>query len=91
MSADSISSLEDILEYSSFGADIDLTTASARNQTAARYLKVTSVGSGGLVLVLSGSAGTSRTLVVTAGEEIVGKITKIVSSGTTVARVRVGW
>ncbi len=89
--SDSLSVGEDIVEFSSFGADINLGDGSvAVPKFPARAIKVVTAGGGGLVVVMAN--GAQRTLSgLTAGEEIFGKFAKIVSSGTTVSKVRVTW
>ena len=92
-SPDSTSVPDDLREYSTFTSDIDLTdtTAGSSQGRPARYIKVCDVTAGTtLAVVLTGSNGTTRTMTVAYGEEILGKFTTIKST-TDVTRVRVGW
>lgn len=96
---ESISPAWDVKEFSSFGADIDLTTSTHCTivpPRPARALTVVTAGSGGLVLQMvtsSGGAVVNRTLsALTDGEKLEPlQIRKIISSGTTVTKVRVYW
>jgi hypothetical protein len=85
---------DDIQQFTSFAAAIDLTSASvspvAPVRGHARWLRVEDVGSGTLAVKLTGSGGTTRTLTVTAGDEFDGKFVSVETT-TTVARLSVGW
>jgi hypothetical protein len=92
-SPDAITPLVHVAEFSSFGADIDLRLAAngaPAGTSAARYIEVISAGSGGLVL--KGPTGNTITLSgLVQGDRLPIQATVIVSSGTTVTKVRVGW
>lgn len=92
-SPDAITPLVHAAEFSSFGADIDLrlvANGAPTGTVAARYIEVVTAGSGGLVLV--GPNGNTITLSgLVQGDKLPIQATKIVSSGTTVGKVRVGW
>lgn len=86
----SLEPLGDLLQYTSFASDIDLTKASPACR-AARWIKVEDV-SGGTTLKLEfeDNPGVTRTLTVTAGWERRAKIRKIIAT-TNVSRVTVGF
>lgn len=91
-SPDSITPLVHAAEFSSFVDDIDLRTVAGApaGTVAARYIEVVTAGSGGLVLTgPNGNTVTFSGLV--AGDKFPIQATKIVASGTTVTKVRVGW
>ncbi len=92
-SPDSITPLVHVREFTDFGADIDLRLAAngaPAGSGAARYIEVVTAGSGGLVL--TGTSGNTITLSgLVQGDRLPVQATKIVSSGTTVTKVRVGW
>lgn len=92
-SPDSITPLVHVAEFTGFGSDIDLRLAAngaPAGASAARYIEVVTAGSGGLVL--TGPNGNTITLSgLVQGDRIPVQATKIVSSGTTVTKVRVGW
>lgn len=89
-----IEPLDDVKQFSTFTADIDLTAAATSPAAAvrghARWLRVETAGAGTLAVKLTGSGGTVRTLTVTDGFELTGKFTEIdVSSDLTL--LTVGW
>lgn len=92
---DSISPAYDVVEFSSFGADIDLTTAaSSWCKRPARAITIVTAGAGGLVIqVVNPDAVTNRTLsALTSGERLEPiQVRKIIASGTTVSKIRVYW
>lgn len=94
LGADSITVPDDLKEYTDFSSDIDLQAiAQSHCQHAARVIRVLAAGSGGLSVVMSVNDGvpTPRPLTVSTGEEITGKFCKIVATGTSVTKIRVGW
>ena len=92
-SPDSITPLVHVAEFASFVADIDLrlvANGAPAGTVTARYIEVVAAGSGGLVL--TGPTGATITFSgVVQGDKWPVQATKIMSSGTTVTRVRVGW
>lgn len=94
MAADSITVPSDLIEYSSFASDIDLTAEHTTGPNAgqrARYIRVVSAGSGVLNVKLEGGEGNTRSLTVANDEQILGQFETIVASGTSVSKIRVGW
>ena len=84
---------EDLREYTSFAAQIDLTSASAGSPLArtARYIKIVDAGSQTLAVKLTGSNGTTRTFTACLnGDEFVGLFTTIEAT-TDVSKLIVGW
>lgn len=81
-----------VAEFSSFGADIDLTTVppAAAGAAGVTRFEVLDVGSGGLALRLAGSGVNVALTGVTAGDVALNP-SRILSSGTSVAKVRVWW
>lgn len=93
MSADATSVPGLLHEYSSFASDINLVTDSNGPGDIARYIKVTGVGSGSLVVKMARKSlggSNEKTLTVTDGEELRGQFVAILS-GSDIASCRVGW
>jgi hypothetical protein len=85
----------DAKEYSSFGADIELTSAAeSAEKHAARWIRIEAVGSNATLKLKLGrdGAGVVRTFTVAAGWELVANILAIVADGTAnITRATVGW
>lgn len=81
-----------VAEYTSFASDIDLSAAPPADANAGGVarLEVVDAGSGGLSLRLSGSS-TTVTLTALPTGDVEFSPSRILASGTTVAKVRVWW
>lgn len=92
-SPDAITPLVHAREFTDFSSDIDLRLAAngaPAGTVTARYVEVVTAGSGGLVM--AGPTGNTITLSgLVQGDKFPIQATKIVSAGTTVTKVRVGW
>jgi hypothetical protein len=86
-SFDTIEPAEDVKEFSSFAADIDLITELG----SARIIEIIDAGSGSLAVKMASNGGVTRVLTGLANgyKTPLGQFQTIVASGTDVAKVRV--
>lgn len=85
---------DDIQQFTSFAATIDLTSAAVSPMGPvrghAREIYIDSAGSATLAVKLAGSRGNTRTLTVAAGDRLQGKFLSIETT-TNVTRLTVTW